>query len=312
MTDRKSSECPSETSSVSSRVPGTPANGARRSGRLPKEIAVLLIGSDTEGRSFSEQTKTVVLSRHGAGIVSTHKLAPEQELILRSLGTNKEAEMRVVGQIASQSNVYTYGVAFLDSSIDFWGVAIPPPTESEQAANRFLLECGICKSREAVDQTDLEVDVYATNEGVLRYCKSCRNSMMWKHASDPVESKPFPLEPEQKPAPAVTVAPATRIAPGHPENRRAHVRTKVNFAVCIRNPGFEDDIAVCENISRGGVCFKSRRRYYENATIEVAVPLHAGRRGYFCPCADHLCPGARGPKALPLRCRVPPNLEGPA
>ena len=36
-------------------------DGTRRSGRIPKQVAIALIGSDIEGRVFSERTKTVVL-----------------------------------------------------------------------------------------------------------------------------------------------------------------------------------------------------------------------------------------------------------
>ncbi|HEV8075683.1 MAG TPA: hypothetical protein VGP66_07530, partial [Candidatus Acidoferrum sp.] len=64
----------------------------RRSGRLLKSIAILLIGSDSEGRVFSEDTHTVILSLHGAGIVSNYKLIAEQELILRAKDANLEAE----------------------------------------------------------------------------------------------------------------------------------------------------------------------------------------------------------------------------
>jgi len=74
----------------------------RRSGRLLKSLPILLIGSDAEGRMFSEDSHTVVLSLHGAGIVSNHKLMAEQELILRSKETEREAEIRVVGEIGSE------------------------------------------------------------------------------------------------------------------------------------------------------------------------------------------------------------------
>ncbi len=69
-----------------------PADGTRRSGRIPKQIAITLVGSDIEGRVFSERTKTVLLSRHGAGIVSTYKLSAEQELVIRSEVSHKEIE----------------------------------------------------------------------------------------------------------------------------------------------------------------------------------------------------------------------------
>src|SRR5690348_15613157 len=135
-----------------------PPEGVRRSSRIPKEIDILLVGSDTEGKVFSEQTKTVLLSRHGAGIVSGYKLSAEQELILRRLDTNKETEVRVVGRIGVESDVYTYGVAFLDSTNNFWGIQFPTPSEEEQKTRVVLMECGSCQTRETVEQSDLESD----------------------------------------------------------------------------------------------------------------------------------------------------------
>ena len=75
---------------------------------------------------FSEETKTVVLSQHGAGILSYHKLVAEQELTLRVKATNREADVRVGGEIAQEEGRYTYGAAFVDERLDFWGVDFPP------------------------------------------------------------------------------------------------------------------------------------------------------------------------------------------
>src|SRR3974390_1170092 len=82
----------------------------RRSGRLSQEIPIILIGSDAEGTVFSEQTKTVVLRQHGTSIVSYHKLVAEQELTLRVKTTNREADVRVVEEIAQDERQHTYGV----------------------------------------------------------------------------------------------------------------------------------------------------------------------------------------------------------
>src|SRR5437660_12819116 len=108
-----------------------PPEGVRRSSRIAKEIAILLMGSDMEGKVFSEQTKTVLLSRHGAGIVSRYKLSAEQELILRRLDTNKQAEVRVVGRIGVEGEVDTHGVASRDSPNNVWCMAFPAPSEAE-------------------------------------------------------------------------------------------------------------------------------------------------------------------------------------
>ncbi|MGB6429984.1 MAG: hypothetical protein WBF06_05330, partial [Candidatus Acidiferrales bacterium] len=110
-----------------------PRESVPRSGRIPKEVGVLLTGSDADGKVFAEETRTVMLSRYGAEVVSRHTLYPEQEMILCRLDMHKEAEVRIVGKIGFQSRSYTYGVAFLDPNITFWDVEFPPLTELEKA-----------------------------------------------------------------------------------------------------------------------------------------------------------------------------------
>jgi len=85
-----------------------------------------------DGRVFSETTTTVLLSLHGAGILSRHKLSPDQELILRWTEKNKEAEIRVVGHIGEQSGQHTYGVAFFDQNLNFWEIDFPPVSALEK------------------------------------------------------------------------------------------------------------------------------------------------------------------------------------
>ena len=261
--------------------------GMRRSSRIPKEISILLIGSDMEGKMFSEQAKTVLLSRHGAGIVSEYKLSPEQEMIIRSLETNKEAEVRVVGQLGSVGESYTYGVAFLKQNIDFWGIEFPPVSQSEKEANRVLLQCGSCKAQEMVEQSDLESDVYIVNEGIVRFCKSCGTSTFWKRAGDTAEGEAPALQAEQNPVAAEpaekeSIDSLTDLRPSlRAENRRKHVRTKVNFKACVRTFTLGDDIVTCEDISRGGLRFKSRKKYSAKTDIEVAAPYSPGSPNIF-------------------------------
>ncbi|MGB7282096.1 MAG: PilZ domain-containing protein [Candidatus Acidiferrum sp.] len=288
----------------------------RRSSRIPKELAILLTGSDMDGKGFSEMTKTVLLSRHGAGIISTYKLSAEQEIIIRYLDTNKEAVVRVVGRIGSEGEIYTYGVAFVDpSNIDFWDIDFAPVSETEKLARRVLLECANCKQRETVDHSDVESDVLAINEGIVRYCKQCGDSTLWKRTYEAapevteeqpvlvaagrdtstsastegpssvntpkaqVPSSPLTLPASQPSSPYAS--PADHKPAAAPDNRRRHPRTKVSYKACIRRSGFPDDVVTCEDMSKGGLSFKSRKQYFERTSIEVAVPYSPGGNAIF-------------------------------
>jgi PilZ domain-containing protein len=312
----------------------------RSSGRIAKEIPILLIGSDLDGRLFTEPTKTVILSLHGAGIVSRHKLCPEQELVLRWPERNKEAEIRLVGQVGSKDGSYIYGVAFLDSSLNFWGVEFPPLTAAEIEFGLLPLVCNGCKTIEKINDTGIEADVCATNQGIIRFCQRCGCSTLWKPALRVVSQESLspaaPQAPESLPSPipspasssflsgsvpasaqtsAPSPAPVCSARPASPDpvgeplaepggesraavltlappekraasqaDRRRHPRVKVNYSARIHCPGFdEDDIVQCEDMSRGGFRFKSRKRYFEQSFIEVAVPYSPGQPAIFVP-----------------------------
>jgi PilZ domain-containing protein len=152
----------------------------RRSGRLFKSVPILLLGSDAEGRMFSEESHTVVLSLHGAGIVSSHKLIAEQEMILRSVESSCEAEIRVVGEIGSEEGRFTYGVAFLDDDLDFWKMDFPPPPSPTERPLELVLACGSCGETVTLLNGDYEFDVCAIHGGLVRYCPECGFATVWR------------------------------------------------------------------------------------------------------------------------------------
>jgi hypothetical protein len=326
----------------------------RSSGRIPKQIPILLIGSDLDGRVFSEPTTTVLLSLHGAGILSRHKLSPEQELILRWTEKNKEADIRVVGHLGSQSGQHTYGVAFFDPQLIFWEIDFPPVSPVEMELGLLSLVCSACHTLEKIDDTSIEADVCATNEGVLRSCKRCGTATLWKPvlqampqqsvspesaqlslfsspAPPPPISAPPPNSVPPPPAPpapppvlpaappsfyaqsysskqndsslppspassaspesqseprtaVLTLSPPAAEKPAFPRiNRRKHPRVKVNYSACIRHPERGDEIVACEDMSKGGLRFKSPKHYYAQTLIDVAVPYQKGQPAIFVP-----------------------------
>lgn len=164
----------------------------RRSGRIAKEIAIVLLGTDTAGKMLSEETKTVVLSRHGAGIVSRYRFSPDELLTLRLPDSSQEAEIRLVGQIGGEPGRYIYGVAFVDPDPHFWPMEFPLPDPFESASPQLLLECSLCQSRQNAEQHEIEEDVYSVNGNILRYCENCGTSTPWKKAEGDAASAPVP------------------------------------------------------------------------------------------------------------------------
>jgi len=276
---------------------------ARRSGRISKQVPILLIGSDSEGRVFSEVTKTVVLSRHGAGIVSLKKLIAEQELTLRSMVTNRDTEIRVVGEIAESEGIHTYGVAFLDDSVDFWQTEFPQAPPPEERPLVLSLECSSCRAPLTVENGDFEFDVCAIHGGLVRHCDNCGLATVWKLTTHLPSLRPVvatlsstgertPAATavavlELPPAPAVPIPPPAApvlkplpdshtVGPPAPApllERRERVRAKVNYFACVRSEAFGDEIVVCIDMSRGGMSFKTKNFYLVNITVMIAVPF---------------------------------------
>ncbi len=64
-------------------------------------------------------------------------------------------------------------------------------------------------------------------------------------------------------------------------DRRNRTRIKARVLACIRRRGFQEEIVVCEDLSKGGVSFRSRNQYEEGSRVEVAVPFTPGSGAIF-------------------------------
>lgn len=303
----------------------------RRSGRISKEMPVMLAGADAAGRQFSERTRTLVLSLHGASVICHHKLIPEQEAYLRVLSDNREIEVRICGQIGEREDGYIYGVAFADPEVDFWHMEFPPAQALPSDLIPVTLECSGCHRQISLQFDATEMDVYTVNEGSLRYCSRCSLSTIWKIAEPftgpkgesrprtilpeidlfekrfatpeakvhgPLVPTPVLVTPREKapvsaPAPAAEAAvtlsalsaitpPVAAMKPPQP-NRRADRRTKVKYNACIRVSGWSEEVVPCEDMSRGGFSFHSKRQYSVETMIEAAVPYTPNGASIFVP-----------------------------
>lgn len=165
----------------------------------------------------------------------------------------------------------------MDTESNFWGIEFPLPIESESEASLHLLECSGCKDRQPFHHGEVESDVFESNSQIVRYCKRCDLSTIWKLASCEVYAPATETEKRRKSISGLLAKPkpvARRV------DRRRRIRAKVHVNACVRYCGSES-IVECEDMSRGGLRFTSSKRYYENSLIEVSAPYTKGMPSSF-------------------------------
>jgi PilZ domain len=253
----------------------------RRSDRVTLTLLLEASGNDVHGRAFKEPTRTLLISRTGGMIVLGSELKADQSIHVKRLApleAHRHSPVRIVGQFGREKDGYLYGIEIMDGGNDLWGIEFPPLAESEEAVARMLMECSYCRSREVVYLNELELRGFETNRGTARHCKTCGVPSIWNQA---------PHEDEKKLASRAARRRA-QDGPGQPpetgeQRERSRMRLKTRLTACIRQTGTDDELAVCEDISPIGMCFRSKRRYDAEAPIEVAVPYAPDAANIFLP-----------------------------
>ncbi|HXW62236.1 MAG TPA: PilZ domain-containing protein [Candidatus Acidoferrales bacterium] len=254
----------------------------RRSDRVSLTLLLEASGIDSQGQEFKGPARTLLINRTGAVIVLERELLPEQQIHLQRRApheAHRHSQVRVVGQFGRQKDGYLYGVELPDPSIDLWGVEFPPSAESLEAVARMLVECSYCRTREVVHLNELELRAFEANRGIARHCKSCGVPSIWTQAPHEDEKRFTARATRSRRAAESSGA----IPPEGEQRQRQRVRLHTRLSACVRQAGADDELAVCEDISPLGVCFRSKRRYEGGAMVEVAVPYSPDAANIFLP-----------------------------
>lgn len=252
----------------------------RRSDRVSLTLLLEISGTDEQGKEFREPGKTLLISRHGAVILFERALQAEQKIHVRRRApaeAHREADARVVGEFGRQKDGFLYGIEIVDKDADLWGVEFPPGIDSSESVARMLLQCTYCRNREVAYLNEIELRGFETNRGIARHCKYCGVPSIWAQA---------PHEDEEK----LAARPRARrgsepdaLPPGGEQRERKRIRLKTRLTACIRQRGTDDELAVCEDISPLGMCFRSKRLYETGTMIDVAVPYSPDAANIFLP-----------------------------
>ncbi len=247
----------------------------RNSDRLHVVFAIRGIGTDADGKSFEASGRTVAISRNGAAIVLNHHLTEGQEIIVRRLDRGRETMVRVLKPTIGESREIVYGVVFVNPAVNLWDVEFPQLSRLEEPLARVLLRCDLCGRLEVVHLDEVDMEVLEQNQQIGRFCKLCSALTSWRQRSDKTKKQQV-LMPE-------TRATEERFRPASSTEKRRHSRVRTTVMACIRQLGRPDDVVTSEDLSRGGLRFRSRSRYPEGAEIEVAIPYTVGSGNIFVP-----------------------------
>ena len=240
----------------------------RVSFRMPVEVSWALGG----GAELRRVAETMLVSRNGGVLRLNEKLVAGQEITVRRMEGDivRTARARIMAEIDKEPDGFLYAIHITEPRADFWDIEFPPTHKGEEALARLLMECGFCQRREVVYLNELELKSFEIRKCVARVCKHCDSPSIWIEA-----------QPEMKtPANGATPVPAIeeRIIP-----RRNRTRVKARVMACIRRRGFQEEVVVCEDLSKGGLSFRSRNKYEEGSRLEVAVPFTPGSSAIFVP-----------------------------
>ena len=86
-----------------------------------------LTGKDASGKAFKENTRTVIVNKHGAKILTTHQLGLGGELTVenRSLGQVARANVVWLGEKRGPKDPYEFGIQLIEAQ-NIWGIEFPP------------------------------------------------------------------------------------------------------------------------------------------------------------------------------------------
>ena len=112
----------------------TQGSAGRRSTRLAIPISVAISGKDAGGKTFKENTRTIVINKHGAKISSAHQLTLGTELSVenRALGVSAKTNVVWLGDKKSPKDAGEIGVQLREAG-NIWGVEFPPEDWQEGA-----------------------------------------------------------------------------------------------------------------------------------------------------------------------------------
>ncbi len=98
----------------------------RRSARVLLSVPVTVKGTLSDGKTFEEDARTLVVNAHGALLSLNSPLRAGQALVLTHKLTHGDIECRVVYVGNPQAGKAQVGIEFVKAAPGFWQIDFPP------------------------------------------------------------------------------------------------------------------------------------------------------------------------------------------
>lgn len=245
----------------------------RIGGRLQTAIPIRVLRFDlehSETGGFSEDTRTLFVSRSGASVVLRNSVVAGDSLRMINLTNQSEADFRVVGALgATEDGAGIWAVEFLERRDDFWGVECPP-----QSAENFeitdLLQCRACGKKTNHRLTFMELEVLAASGMIAFHCESCGKPTYWV---DPSADRPLSNLPGvESVAPPPRLRESEEAAEKKKVEKRAARRSSLKLPILVRNQAGEQEVSKILDMSKLGVKVALYMKLDIGDTVRIIYP----------------------------------------
>jgi hypothetical protein len=93
---------------------------------VSNDIPVEILGQQVSGKMFRQETRTLVVSAHGALLTLRMTSQIKPSILMIHKKTRAEVQCRVISLKESEPGKWELGLEFVTPQPRFWGIAFPP------------------------------------------------------------------------------------------------------------------------------------------------------------------------------------------
>jgi PilZ domain len=224
-----------------------------------------------ETGGFSEDTRTLLVSRSGASFALLNPVIAGDSLRIINLTNQSEADFRVVGALGTnEDGAGIWAVECLERRDDFWGIECPPPG-AEISQDTVFLQCRACGKKSNDSLTVMELEVLSSARIIILECVSCGKPTYWVDADPNRPLSDFLTVEGVAPPPRLPKSEIKAEKEKKAEIRAAR-RSSLKLPILVRKQAGEQEVSRTVDISKLGVGVTLFMKLDVGDTVKIICP----------------------------------------